>query len=142
MIYNLSYTGFSMFAGQMGDKFGMKRIIFIGYIILLISYLFLNLAQSPWILAGSFLLLGLFPALTDGSQRSFASQISNDEIRGSALGLLDAAVGLGALIAGIGGGYLWQAYGPNTAFFVSGAVIIIGLILFFISSTWKRSQSI
>jgi MFS family permease len=139
MIYNLAYTGFSMFAGKMGDKFGTKKIIFIGYIVLIISYFFLNLAESPWLLAGSFLLLGLFPALTDGSQRSFASQISNDEVRGSALGLLDAAVGLGAIIAGIGGGFLWQAYGPTMAFIISGIIVVIGLILFFFSSI-KKSQ--
>lgn len=142
MIFNLSYTGFSMMAGKMGDRFGMKRVIFLGYIILIISYFFLNLAQSPWILAGSFLLLGLFPALTDGSQRSFASHISSDEIRGSALGLLDAAVGIGALIAGIVGGYLWQMYGSTTAFFASGIVIIIGLTLFYVSSTMKEFKTV
>jgi MFS family permease len=138
MIYNLSYTGFSMLAGKMGDRFGTRRIIFIGYTILLISYFFLNLAESPWILALSFLLLGLFPALTDGSQRSFASQISNDEVRGSALGLLDASVGLGVLVAGIGGGFLWQSYGSTTAFVISSLVIVFGLMLFGISSVWKR----
>jgi len=142
MLYNLSYTGFSMFAGKMGDKFGMRKIILMGYSILIISYFFLNLAQSPWILAGSFLLLGLFPALTDGSQRSFASQISNDEIRGSALGLLDAAVGFGALLAGIGGGFIWQTYGSTAAFFVSGVIIIVGLLLFLISSVWKKTSII
>jgi MFS family permease len=141
MIYNLAYTGFSMIAGKMGDKFGTRKIIFIGYIILIISYFFLNLAQSPWILAGSFLLLGLFPALTDGLQRSYASQISNDEVRGSALGLLDAAVGLGAIVAGIGGGFLWQAYGPAMAFLVSSVMIILGLIIFFVSSLWKSQKS-
>jgi len=139
MIYNLAYTGFSMIAGKMGDKFGTRKIIFIGYIILIISYFFLNLAQSPWILAGSFLLLGLFPALTDGLQRSFTSQISSDEVRGSALGLLDAAVGLGAIVAGVGGGFLWQTYGPTTAFIISGAIVVFGLILFFFSSI-KKSQ--
>lgn len=141
MIYNLSFTGFSMLAGKMGDKFGMRKVIFIGYSILLASYFFLNLAQSPFILAGSFLLLGLFPALTDGSQRSFASQISSDEFRGSALGFLDAAVGVGSLIAGIIGGYLWQTYGSATAFLASGILIVVGLILFAISSVWKESKS-
>ncbi len=134
MVYNVSYAGFSMTAGRMSDKFGPRIIIVIGYAILLASYYFLNAAHSSWVLAGSFLLLGLFPALTDGVQRSLASQLSVEEHRGGALGLLNAAVGLGALVAGVGGGYLWQAYSPTVAFLASGAVIIAGLALFLFSS--------
>jgi MFS family permease len=138
MIYNLSYTGFSMLAGKMGDKFGMRKIIFAGYLVLLFSYFLFNLSNSPIILALSFLSLGLFSALTDGSQRSFASQISGDELRGSALGLLEAAVGIGALLAGIGGGYLWQAYGSSIAILISSIVTLFGLILFYFSSMFKK----
>ncbi len=134
MVYNLSYMGFSMVAGKMSDKIGARKIIFIGYAILLVSYFFINIAESTWILAGGFLIFGLFPALTDGNQRSLASQISNTEVRGSALGLLNASVGLGVLISGIGGGFLWQIYGSTAAFFISGLIIIIGLIVFFLSS--------
>jgi len=140
MVYNLSYAGFSMTAGKVSDKVGARTIIVIGYVILLLSYVFLGTARSPWILAFSFLLLGFFPALTDGVQRSLASQLSAAELRGGALGLLNAAVGLGALIAGVGGGYLWQAYGPITAFFASGSVVVIGLVLFLLSSMWQKSN--
>lgn len=140
MVYNLSYAGFSMTAGKMSDKFGARIIIIIGYLILLASYFFLNGAHSPWILAGSFLLLGLFPALTDGVQRSLASQMSQEELRGGALGLLNAAVGLGALVAGAGGGYLWQAFSPTAAFLVSGTVIVAGLALFLFSSMLQEPR--
>jgi MFS family permease len=139
MIYNLSYAGFSMLAGKMSDKIGTRKVIFVGYFILLVSYFFLNLAHSPWILAGAFLLLGLFPALTDGTQRSLASQLSGEEVRGGAMGWLNAAVGFGVLIAGIGGGFLWQAFGSTVAFIASGGVIILGLILFFFSAI-KKTQ--
>jgi MFS family permease len=141
MVYNLSYAGFSMAAGKISDKFGARTIIVIGYAILLASYYFLNAAHSSRMLAGSFFLLGLFPALTDGVQRSLASQLSVAEHRGGALGLLNAAVGLGVLIAGIGGGYLWQAYSPTVAFLASGAVIIVGLALFLFSSIGRVARA-
>ena len=141
MIYNISYAGFSTFAGKMSDKFGTRIIILIGYLILLISYFFLNFAHSTWILAGSFLLLGLFPALTDGVQRTLASQISDVEVRGGAMGWLNAAVGFGALFAGIGGGFLWQNYGSTTAFLVSGGIIILGIIFFILSMSLSESKS-
>ena len=141
MVYNLSYAGFSMAAGKISDKFGARIIIVIGYAILLASYYFLNAAHSSRTLAGSFFLLGLFPALTDGVQRSLASKLSVEEHRGGALGLLNAAVGLGVLIAGIGGGYLWQAYSPTVAFLASGAVIIVGLALFLFSSIGRAARA-
>ena len=141
MVYNLSYAGFSMAAGKMSDKVGARVIIVTGYIILLAGYFALNSAHSVSILAGSFLLLGLFPALTDGVQRSLASQLSVEEFRGGALGLLNAAIGLGALIAGVGGGYLWQTYSPTTAFITSGAIIVVGLLLFVLSSMWPAASS-
>ena len=105
MIYNLSYAIFSLPAGRMSDKIGAPRVIAIGYILLLASYLVIALVVSPWALAGGFLLFGLFPGLTDGVQRSLASQLSGEEFRGDALGLLNAAYGFGALIAGIVGGF-------------------------------------
>jgi len=129
MIYSLSYAAFSISAGKMSDRAGAKKVIFIGYTILLVSYFFLSQAASFWALAASFLFLGLFPALTDGIQRSLASKLTSNETRGSALGMLNAAVGIGALLAGIVGGYLWQHYGPTLTFSVAGVFVIIGLIL-------------
>lgn len=133
MLYNISYAGFSMPAGKMSDAIGAKTVIAAGYVLLLGSYLALHVAGSAWALSAGFLLLGLFPAFTDGVQRSLAAQLSKEELRGSALGLLNAAVGLGALLAGVVGGYLWQAYGPAGAFLFASSVIVSGLALFFVS---------
>jgi len=140
MIYNFSYVSFSTYAGKMSDKIGARKIIFIGYASLLVSYIFINAAHSQTMLIIGFLLFGLFPALTDGTQRTLASQMSDQGVRGSALGLLNAAIGLGVLIAGIGGGYFWQNYGSTFTFIVSGVTIVIGLILFYVSLKWQKKS--
>lgn len=130
MVYNVAYAMFSIPAGQVSDRLGAWMVIPIGYATLLIAYLALDLANGAWTLAAGFFLLGLFPALTDGVQRSLASQITGEEIRGVALGSLNAATGFGALFAGIGGGYLWQASGPGTTFLVASSLAVVGLLLF------------
>jgi MFS family permease len=130
MIYNLSYAVVSLPAGWVSDKIGAPKVIAIGYILLLASYFVIVRVASPWALAGGFLLFGLFPGLTDGVQRSFASQLSGEEFRGAALGLLNAAYGLGALIAGIAGGILWQIYGSGTACIAATCIVVIGLAVF------------
>ena len=137
MIYNVAYAVFSIPAGQVSDRLGPWLVIPVGYATLLIAYLALDLARGPWTLAAGFFLLGLFPALTDGVQRSLASQITGEEVRGVALGSLNAATGFGALFAGIGGGYLWQVSGPGTSVLVASSLVVVGLLLFAYS---KRAQ--
>lgn len=141
MIYNLSYAIFSLPAGKMSDRIGAPSVITVGYILLLASYFVIARVASSWALAGGFLLFGLFPGLTDGVQRSFASQLSGESFRGSALGFLNAAYGFGALIAGIAGGFLWQAYGSGTAFAAASCVVAAGLTLFIFSVRKSDSEA-
>jgi MFS family permease len=114
----------------MSDKLGTSHLIIAGYIILLSSYLALYFAQSILALSASFLLLGLFPAFTDGVQRAHAAKLTTEGQRGGAFGWVNAISGFGAMVAGIGGGYLWQALGPGTALLAGMIVIILGLFLF------------
>jgi MFS family permease len=129
MVYNLSYAGFSMAAGKLSDRMGARIVILAGYAVLLMSYFLLGVAHSVLPLIFGFLVLGLFPALTDGVQRAFASQLTSDDLRGSGMGWLNAASGFGALVAGMGGGYLWQAYGPPMAFLAASVIVVVGLVL-------------
>jgi MFS family permease len=139
MVYNVSYAAFSLSAGKLSDRIGATRAIPIGFAVLLVSYLVLGLAHGVWTLLAGFLLMGLFPALTDGVQRSLASQLTQAELRGSGLGWLSAANGFGALLAGIGGGYAWQTYGPWSAFAVASLVVVLGLGLFAVATSSKRT---
>jgi len=107
MLYSVSYAALSLPVGQLSDRIGAKRVLVIGYTVLIASYLIIGLAGTSVSLAIGFLVLGCFPALTDGIQRSYAAKITESSVRGQALGWLNAAVGFGGFIAGAGGGYLW-----------------------------------
>lgn len=139
-VYNFSYAGLSFSAGKMSDRIGARTTIFAGYLFLVLSYAVLDFAQSPWTLLLGFFLLGLFPALTDGVQRSLAAQLTRKRLRGGGLGWLNAAAGFGVLIAGTGGGYLWQTYNPAAAFTAASVTIIAGLILFAVSARSGRDR--
>ena len=130
MLYSVSYAGFSLSAGKMSDRVGPQRVIMLGYLILLGGYVFLAFAENPAFLALGFLVLGLFPALTDGVQRALASGLSASDSRGAALGLVNAVAGLGLLFAGVGGGYVWAHFGANVALFMAGALVVFGLLVF------------
>jgi len=107
LIYNISFACFSFFGGKLSDRIGAKKVIIIGYLLLIISYIFLALAAEIAVLVIGFFVLGLFPALTDGVQRAFVSGLSEDEHRGGAIGYVNAISGIGLLFAGIGSGFIW-----------------------------------
>ncbi len=130
MIYNLSYAIFSIPAGKVADKIGEKKVIFTGYLFLLLGYIFLGLSHSLIPLIIGFLFVGTFSALTDGMQRAVVSKIVEKEKQGGAYGYLNASVGFGALFAGIVGGFLWQNYGDSIALIISSIFVILGLIIF------------
>ncbi len=128
MLYNVSYAAFSYWGGKLSDTYGPKNIIQIGYIILLLGYAVLIYATSTPILIVAFLVLGLFPALTDGVQRALASTLSSEETRGGAFGLVNATSGFGLLFAGLIGGYLWEVAGSVTALLIAGIFILLGML--------------
>ena len=134
MVHNVSNAGFAYFAGRLSDKFGPRKVILVGYVTLLISYVLIASAASAVVLAFGFLVLGLVSAMTDGVQRALAAELSPETLRGGAFGLLHATVGLGAILAGVGGGLLWEFYGPAVALMAAGMVVVMGLVLFVLSS--------
>ena len=138
-VYNLSYAGVSMTAGRMSDKHGTRSLIIAGYLILNLSYIALYFASSVPTLVVSFLILGLFPAFTDGVQRAHAAKLTAEEQRGGAYGSLNAVSGIGLMAAGIGGGYIWQFFGPSLALLVAMITVVIGLLLFITGSERLRT---
>lgn len=134
MIHNISTTAFSYIAGKTSDTVGPRKVIFVGYTLLLISYAIIGFAESAFWLCVGFFALGLFPALTDGVQRALAAELSPAELRGGAFGLLHATLGVGAIFAGVGGGLLWEFYSPEIALVTASSILIMGLVLFVSSS--------
>src|SRR3989344_1731524 len=137
LIYSVSVSIFSIGAGNLADKIGDRKVLFLGYVILLLSYFALSF-HGMVALVISFVLLGLFSAFTDGIQRAYISRISAPEARGTAIGFLNGASGLGFLFAGIVGGLIWQNLGPIYAILVSGLVILGGLFSLYIESRLRR----
>lgn len=129
MLYSLSYAGFSVSAGGMSDRIGARTVMRIGYVILLIGYFVVALAEGAVILALGFLVLGLFPALTDGVARALAAELSPEDHRAGAYGLVNATAGFGLMFAGIAGGYIWEHFGVNYALFVGGAFVVVGILV-------------
>lgn len=130
LFFNIANTLFSYRAGRLADTVGDKPVILGGYLLIALAYLLMIYDHTLSALAFGFVLLGIGYAFTDGVQRSFAARLTSAEERGSAYGLLHAAIGFGVLIAGIVGGLLWQNFGATAALSLALGLILVGLLAF------------
>ncbi|MBI5078149.1 MAG: MFS transporter [Candidatus Yonathbacteria bacterium] len=129
MLYNLSFAGFSVSAGGMSDRIGPRTVMRLGYVILLAGYFVIFFAENTIILALGFLVLGLFPALTDGVARALAAELSPESHRAGAYGFVNATAGFGLMFAGIGGGYIWEHFGSGYALITGVVFVVAGIIV-------------
>lgn len=142
MVYSISYSGFSYMSGKLSDLKGSSRIMFFGYIALIVSYVGVIVANSAWFLVLVFIGLGIFSATTDSAQRVHTSKVVDLSLRGTAFGLLNACIGFGAIFAGIIGGYIWQNYSPAYAMILASCFVLVGLIILAISKSIKNKEKL
>lgn len=122
--------------GALSDKFGRKKIIVAGWIIYFLVYLGFAFAKNTaqiWIL---FPIYGFFFGLTESAEKAFVADLVKSEVRGSAYGVYNFAIGIGALPASVIMGVLWQRFGVVTAFsFGAILAVISAFLLLMVKST-------
>jgi MFS family permease len=133
---------FSKPLGAVSDKTGRKIVINIGwaiYAFVYISFALLVFLSPALQIIATFVLFGiyaLFYAFTEGAQKAFVADLVRDENRGTAFGLFNFSIGLGALPASLIFGFLYSyfdkiipGYGGTVAFGFGGTVALISMIL-------------
>jgi MFS family permease len=69
-----------------------------------------------------FLVYGIQFALTEGAEKALVADLTPAGRYGLAFGLYNAAVGVGALLASIAFGVLYERFGPSIAFSTGAAL--------------------
>jgi MFS family permease len=138
MISNIAFAVFSYVAGRYADKIGAGKVLIGGYLFLILGYAVLMQASGVLTLILGFILIGFFFALTDGIHRSYTAHLTPEATRASAYGWLNGLSGLGALLAGIIGGYLWQRIGDGKTLLIGSVIVIVGLFIFCLTQ-FKKS---
>jgi len=133
---------FSTPLGSLSDRIGRKTVISIGWIIYVFVYfsfaMIVFLSDEMQIVATFtlFAIYALFYAFSEGAEKAFVADLVTDEKRGTAYGLFNFSIGLGALPASIIFGFLYSyfdkvipGYGGTVAFGFGAAVALISLVL-------------
>jgi MFS family permease len=133
--FNLVYAALAAPAGALSDKLGRKRLLWTGWSIYVVTYLGFALANAgwqTWMLMGVY---GVYYALTEGVARAYLADLVPADLRGTAYGILHAAIGVAALPASVLAGVLWQGignwtgWGPAAPFYFGAVLAICALVL-------------
>jgi MFS family permease len=106
----------------MSDRVGRKPMVLIGWAFYAVVYLLMGFTASTAILIVLFLAYGLYFGVTEPVERAWVASLAPSDLRGSAFGYYNGAIGIGALPASIVFGGIWAAFGPAAAF-TFGAVM-------------------
>jgi MFS family permease len=133
---------FSTPLGALSDRVGRKKVINIGwgiYAFVYISFALLVFLPAKIQIVATFILFAvyaLFYAFSEGAEKAFVADLVKDNQRGSAYGLFNLAIGLGALPASILFGFIYSffdnvlpGFGGTVAFSFGGSLAIISMIL-------------
>lgn len=125
-LFNLVSSLSSYPAGKLSDKIGRKALISLGWLVYAGVYLGFALATSLWHVWALYMVYGIYEGLTAGVEKAFVADLVPVQMRGTAYGLFNTAVGISALPSSLIAGILWQKIGPSAPF-------VFGTILSFIA---------
>jgi EmrB/QacA subfamily drug resistance transporter len=138
--YALTFGGFLLLGGRLGDLLGRRRVFMIGLALFAATSLLAGLSQSSGMLIGARVAQGAAGAILSPSVFSITSvTFEEGSERNKALGILGAISGAGAAIGVILGGVLTQYVGWEWIFFVNVPIAI--LALFFVPRVVQESRA-
>jgi MFS family permease len=127
-LFNIFFVIFAFPVGRLGDKYGEKIMLKIGFLTACFSYLLFSI-NNNFLIFPAIILLSLSLALIDGIKMVYIGKNVPSEFLGTAQGTLNALHGLGHLFGGLWGGLIWSKFGFNFAFLLGALFIIISYII-------------
>jgi MFS family permease len=133
---------FSTPLGTLSDRIGRKIVINTGwgiYAFVYVSFALLVFLSPDMQIVATFILFAIYAlyyAFTEGTEKAFVVDLVSEEKRGTAFGLFNFSVGLGALPASVIFGFLYSffekrfpGFGGTVAFGFGGTIAVISMIL-------------
>lgn len=130
-IHNVFYAASAYLSGWLSDHLPHRRVVLTaGYGLAVVTALLLCTGtHSLWLLAGIFVLAGLYIGTEEALEDSVAAEIVPREQHGMAFGTMAAVNALGDFVSSLLVGALWSGFGVGAAFGVSALLFAMGAIL-------------
>jgi MFS family permease len=131
----------STWGGTLSDRFGRKQLIVSGWIVYALVYLGFARSTSASAFIAWFLFYGVHFAFAEGPAKALITDLTPPERRGTAFGFYNATIGVGALIASVLFGYLYEHFGSSTAFTTGAALAGVAAVMLVFVPTAPLSRA-
>ena len=140
--YNLVAALASFPAGDLSDSWGRKRVMLVTLALFAVAYAGLALASTGLVVAILFTVYGVHRGALRAVGKALAVDLAPRELRASGIGIYGIALGLSALVAGVGAGVLWDRFGSQTTFVVASVLAASGTLLLAVLVPASRTSSL
>ena len=126
-LFNFVISATSTKGGALSDSFGRRGLIVAGWLIYAAIYFGLASASSQWHMWALYAGYGLYYGAFQGASSALIADLVPQQLRGTAYGIFNAALGVAALPASLIAGILWDGYGPAAPFLFGGGLSILAV---------------
>jgi EmrB/QacA subfamily drug resistance transporter len=126
--YTLVFAGLLLTAGSLGDRFGRRPALQIGFALFGLGSLLSAVAGSPNVLIGTRAFMGIGGAFIMPATLSIITNVFPERERGRAIGVWAATAGVGAALGPITGGFLLKHFYWGSVFLVNLPIVVAGLL--------------
>ncbi|MCB1380883.1 MAG: MFS transporter [Alphaproteobacteria bacterium] len=137
---NIVYALAAYPAGVIADRAGRFGVLIAGTAFLIAADVVLALGTSLWPILVGVALWGLHMGFTQGLLSTLIADAAPADLRGTAFGLFNFALGVAMLVASVVAGGLWDRYGPPATFLAGAGFTIMALAGFAVLAA-RRSTS-
>lgn len=128
-------------SGPVVDRLGPRPLILVGWAIYASLYGVFAVVATAAQMWCAFLAYGVFYALTEPAEKTLVARLVDPERRGLAYGWFNFAIGIAALPASVMFGWLYQSFGPTTAFGCGAALAVAAAAVLSIVRTTVNAAS-
>ena len=122
----------SVYGGNLSDRWSRRSVIGIGWAVYAVVYSGFAFSQSIPALVAWFLVYGIYYGFSEGTEKALVADLSPAAIRGTAFGLYNAVLGVGALAASLVFGWVWTVWGAAAAFALGATLALAATIALFV----------
>ena len=137
-IFNLAYVALAYPAGALSDRLPPRSILMVGILVLIAGNLVLGETNNFAGLIVGTTLWGAHMALTQGIFSRMIADSAPDQLRATSFGAFYFVTGIGALLASLGAGWLWDREGASATFLTSAAIAAVAIAMLMLLPEERR----